>query len=127
MLDHCIIVSELELPIWGELLSLGTCLQSKYSETCLKIQKLVQKGKDGVRRYVLGSAGNDDNACLFSKEWAHEVEKQSVPDMIDCESGFDLVLSVAEIEDLQTSIENKGFDRWITLFGVVCGEGTDFG
>ena len=75
----------------------------------------------------MGSTGDDDSPCLFSKIRAQEVEKQGMSDMIDCESGLDLVLGVIKIKNLQSSIEHKGFDGWIALFRVVCSEGTDLG
>lgn len=93
-------------------------------ETCLGTQFKDQTGKIISRT---GSAGNDDNACLFGKAWAQEVEKQGVSDMIYCKSGLDLVLGIVKIEDLQTSIENKDFDWWIAFFCLVCDEGTNFG
>ena len=76
-------------------------------------------------KWIMGSTGSDDNAGLLSQVGAHELEKQGMSNMIDCESGLDLISGVVEIEDLQSSIENKGFDGWIALFRVVCSEGTD--
>ena len=75
----------------------------------------------------MGPTGSDENTCLFSKVWAYGAEKQSMSDVIDCEGGLDMVFGIVKTENLQPSVKNKSFDRWVALFRVVCGAGADFG
>lgn len=50
-------------------MSLGKCLQSRHFKICLKIQSLVQKGKEGVQKYVLvySVVGRVEGTVVF--EW----------------------------------------------------------